>query len=272
MRVPGAMWPSGNTWSFVTGHFQVGAPPEGRHLQWLGRPWSRCHMERSEGDWSCSRFWRSPLCCHQSHPWMDQRSFWQNKDRTYHAPEHLPLSPLDESCGWQWPVSKGTRMNKDEGTMDHLGWTGHHILLESSIEHGDGSGRPLDCVRLIARGEDGWNCTGEKPKVWENHLRMRKRPNPIFYLVQKWCMWGKVGKGVILRATAKPSQRFSVYAQQKILSCLAGLSSSSSFATALASMPMVDSLSKLRHYWTKFYPTLVEHLNEIAPQKLKAEQ
>ena len=46
-------------------------------------------------------------------------------------------------------------MNKDEGMMDHLGRTGHNILLESGIEHGDGSGRSLDCVRLVARGEDG---------------------------------------------------------------------------------------------------------------------
>ena len=46
-------------------------------------------------------------------------------------------------------------MNKDEGMMDHLGRTGHHVLLETRIEHGDGSGRSLDGVRLVAAREDG---------------------------------------------------------------------------------------------------------------------
>ena len=55
-------------------------------------------------------------------------------------------------------------------------------------------------------------------------------------------MWSKIGKCVILRATGKPNQRISE-CSKKLLSCLAGLRSSSSFATALASMPMVDSLS-----------------------------
>ena len=89
-------------------------PPEEQHLQWLGRPWCRCHREISEVGRSCSRFWRSQLCRHQSPPWMDQRSFWHNKDWTCHAPGHLPPSLLDESCGWQWPVSKDTTiLNKD---------------------------------------------------------------------------------------------------------------------------------------------------------------
>ena len=246
MRVPGAIWPSGNTWSFVTGYFQVEGsrpPPEVRHLQWLEMPLCRCHRERSGEDRSCSRFWRSWLCCHQSPPWVDKRSFWHNNDWwTCHAPKHLPLSPLDESCGWQWPVAKGTRMNRDDEGMDHLGRTRHHILLESGIEHGDRSGRPLDCIRLVAPRENWWNCSGEKPEVWENHLKIRKDPIRTIYLVQKWCMWSKIGKCVILRATGKPNQRISE-CSKKLSSCLAGLRSSSSFATALASMPMVDSLS-----------------------------
>jgi len=59
--------------------------------------------------------------------------------------DHLPimLQNIFHCLRWMNPVVDG-----------RLGQTRHHVLLEPSIEHGDGSGRPLDRICLVAAGEN----------------------------------------------------------------------------------------------------------------------